>query len=61
MPARWYKCSECAFAIKHVSANGSGAWCSWQGQRDPKQPLVFYGKTAPKTCPLKMLGVKKEG
>lgn len=60
MAAKWYKCRECPYGILHESHEGRGYWCSWKGPRSDKQPLVFYGKTAPRTCPFKLLGVQKE-
>lgn len=57
---KYYKCSECPFGILHASHEGRGYWCKWNGPRTEKQPLIFYGKTAPRTCPLKIFGIEKE-
>lgn len=57
---KYYKCSECPYGLAYITYKGHGAFCKWPGARDKKQPVIFYGKTAPKTCPLKLYGAYKE-
>ncbi len=58
------KCSECEFGEKHnFPRNGNGG--SWRsghfyqvgvvcGHETPPSPaLIFYGKTSPRTCPIR--------
>lgn len=62
------KCRECEFASVHTyprNGNGNSAHVGHFGQEasycnhpkcPPPGPLLFYGKTAPRYCPLRKKG-----
>ena len=61
------KCKECEYAKAYnVPRNGNGA--SWRFSQkgyvcshkdgESKLPIIFYGKTAPRKCPLRNGGQK---